>query len=74
MTVSIRAFTETFPIKGAFVISRGSKTEAVVVVAEVSDGWHTGRGECVPYRRNGETVEGVLAAIRAAGVDEGREA
>jgi L-alanine-DL-glutamate epimerase-like enolase superfamily enzyme len=74
MTVSIRAFTETFPIKGTFVISRGTKTEAVVVVAEVSDGSHTGRGECVPYRRNGETVEGVLAAISAGVVDGGHEA
>jgi L-alanine-DL-glutamate epimerase-like enolase superfamily enzyme len=74
MTVSIRAFTETFPIKGAFVISRGSKTEAVVVVAEVSDGQHTGLGECVPYRRYGETVEGVLAAVESAHISGDRDA
>ena len=47
----------------AFSISRGSKTEALVVVAEVSDGLHRGRGECVPYARYGETPEGVIAAI-----------
>src|SRR2546422_422207 len=56
---------ERWPIAGSFAISRGAKTEAVVVVAELSDGSHRGRGECVPYARYGETVEGVAAAIEA---------
>jgi L-alanine-DL-glutamate epimerase-like enolase superfamily enzyme len=56
---------ERFPITGGFTISRGSKHEAVVVVAEISDGVHAGRGECVPYGRYGETAEGVVAAIEA---------
>jgi L-alanine-DL-glutamate epimerase-like enolase superfamily enzyme len=55
--------TERWPIAGAFTISRGSKTEAEVVVAELSDGGICGRGECVPYARYGETVAGVAAAI-----------
>src|SRR5439155_311824 len=54
---------EGWPIKGAFTISRGAKTEAVTVVAEISRGGHTGRGECVPYARYGETPEAALAAI-----------
>ncbi len=54
---------ETFPIDGTFTISRGAKREAVVVVAAITDGRHTGRGECTPYARYGETVEGVAAAI-----------
>ncbi|MEZ0278697.1 MAG: N-acetyl-D-Glu racemase DgcA [Methylibium sp.] len=54
---------ERWPIAGAFAISRGSKREAVVVVAEVSDDTHIGRGECVPYVRYGESVEGVAASI-----------
>ena len=54
---------ERFPIAGGFTISRGSKREAVVVVAEVTDGKHSGRGECVPYARYGESVEGVAASI-----------
>lgn len=62
----ISARIEKWPIAGAFTIARGSKTEAVVVVAEVSDGQTTGRGECVPYGRYGETPEVVLAQIRAA--------
>jgi len=56
---------EHWPIRGGFTISRESKIEAVVVVASVSDGRHTGRGECVPYARYGENVEGVEAAIEA---------
>jgi L-Ala-D/L-Glu epimerase len=56
---------ERWPLKGAFTISRGSKSEAVVVVAELSDGTHRGRGECVPYARYGETADGVVAAIEA---------
>ena len=54
---------ERWPIAGAFTISRGSKTEAHVVVAEISRDGATGRGECTPYGRYGETVEGVLAEI-----------
>jgi len=62
----VSARTETWPIAGSFAIARGAKTEAVVVVAEVTDGQVTGRGECVPYARYGETPEAVLAQIRAA--------
>lgn len=56
---------ESFPIAGTFTISRGSRTEAVVVTATVSDGTFMGRGECVPYARYGETVEGVAETIRS---------
>jgi L-alanine-DL-glutamate epimerase-like enolase superfamily enzyme len=56
---------ERWPIRGQFTISRGSKREAVVVLAEISDGAHMGRGECVPYKRYGESVEEVAAAIEA---------
>lgn len=61
LTLTVRI--ERWPIAGSFTISRGAKTEAVVVVAELSDGSHHGRGECVPYARYGETVERVAAAI-----------
>jgi len=66
-TVSLAVRVETWPIAGSFVISRGSKSEAVVVVAELTDGSYRGRGECVPYARYGETVEGVAADIAAMG-------
>src|SRR5436190_8609524 len=62
---TINAAAESWPIAGEFVIARGAKREAVVVVAQVSDGSVAGRGECVPYARYGETVEGVRDAILA---------
>ena len=58
MELSVRI--ERWPIAGAFAISRGRKTEAVVVVAELNDGIHRGRGESVPYARYGETPDGSL--------------
>ncbi len=59
---------ERWPIAGTFAISRGSKTEAVVVLAELSEGGAKGRGECVPYARYGETIEGVAATLEATRV------
>jgi L-Ala-D/L-Glu epimerase len=66
MALTINAVAETFPIAGKFIISRGAKTEAHVVMVTVSDGTHAGRGECVPYKRYGETVESVMEEIRAS--------
>ncbi|MET0967887.1 MAG: N-acetyl-D-Glu racemase DgcA [Tardiphaga sp.] len=61
----LTARIEHWPIAGSFTISRGAKTEAVVVIAEVSRDGLTGRGECTPYARYGETPEATLAAILA---------
>ncbi|MDJ0514285.1 MAG: dipeptide epimerase [Methyloceanibacter sp.] len=61
LTLSVRV--EHWPIRGQFTIARGSKSEAVVVLAELSDGTATGRGECVPYARYGESVDGAVSAI-----------
>ncbi len=63
MPISLCVVIENWPIAGSFTISRGSKTEAHVVVATLTDGNAAGRGECTPYARYGETVEGVAAAI-----------
>src|ERR1700720_4092981 len=70
--LSLRVATERWPIAGAFTISRGSKTEAQVVIAEISDGLYRGRGECVPYGRYGETIEGVAATIARMGPEIAR--
>ena len=61
--LSLAVRVERWPIRGAFTIARGSKREAAVVVAEIGDGRHAGRGECVPYVRYGESVEGVVEEI-----------
>ncbi len=67
MKRSLSVRVERWPIEGRFSISRGAKTEAVVVMAEIHDGPAAGRGECVPYARYGETAAGVIAAIERLG-------
>ncbi|MGO6684550.1 N-acetyl-D-Glu racemase DgcA [Rhizobium leguminosarum] len=56
----------SFPIAGTFTISRGAKTEAEVITCTLVEEGAQGRGECVPYRRYGETMESVFAQIEAA--------
>ena len=66
---------EIWPLAAPFAISRGSKTSTEVIVAAIGEEGVTGRGECVPYARYGESVEGVadtlcvLAPDIAAGMD-----
>jgi len=61
----LQVTVESWPIAGRFTISRGSKTEARVVVATIEEGVHRGRGECVPYARYGESLESVTTEIEA---------
>jgi L-alanine-DL-glutamate epimerase-like enolase superfamily enzyme len=63
--MKLSARIERWPLAGAFTISRGSKSEAIVIVAELDDGVHRGRGEGVPYARYGEAPERVLDTIEA---------
>lgn len=65
LTLHIRA--ERLALKAPFRISRGVKTHAEVVVAELTDGAAAGRGECVPYARYGETAASVRAQLGEAG-------
>ncbi len=67
MALTLATAAQNWPIAGSFAISRGAKTEAVVVVAELGDGKARGRGECVPYTRYGETVDSVMTQIKALG-------
>jgi L-alanine-DL-glutamate epimerase-like enolase superfamily enzyme len=53
----------SWPLAQPFAISRGSRTTAEVVVAEIFDGDFRGRGECVPYPRYGESVDSVVATL-----------
>jgi L-alanine-DL-glutamate epimerase-like enolase superfamily enzyme len=61
LTVSVKP--EQWPIRGVFRISRGARTVSEPVVVEIADGTHVGRGECLPYPRYGESVEGVVQQI-----------
>jgi len=63
--MNITVEIEAWPLARPFAISRGVKTKADVVVVRIADGTHTGWGECVPYPRYNETVEGVAADIEA---------
>ncbi|MBB3440700.1 N-acetyl-D-Glu racemase DgcA [Rhizobium sp. BK379] len=56
----------SFPIAGTFTISRGAKTSAEVITCTLTESGAKGWGECVPYRRYGETTESVMAQIEAA--------
>ncbi|RZW12700.1 MAG: dipeptide epimerase [Rhodobacteraceae bacterium] len=55
---------ETFRLAETFTISRGSRDAAEVLSVTVRDGHQSGRGECVPYKRYGETMESVDDQIR----------
>ncbi|WP_444914322.1 L-Ala-D/L-Glu epimerase [Microbulbifer sp. TRSA007] len=59
-----RCFDERWPLRTAFVISRGARTEAQVVVVELSDGEVSGVGECTPYARYGESAASVLHQLQ----------
>ncbi len=69
MSQRLTITAETWPIAGRFVISRGAKTEAHVVVVHVTDGNHAGRGEAVPYARYGESLDQTLATLRGLPCD-----
>lgn len=61
----LSARIESFPLRQHFTISRGTKTETIVVTATVSDGDFSGQGECGPNIRYDETPDSVLAQIEA---------
>jgi L-alanine-DL-glutamate epimerase-like enolase superfamily enzyme len=56
---------DVFPLAEVFTISRGSRTEARVLTVTLERDGVTGRGECVPYGRYGESIESVTAQIRS---------
>jgi L-Ala-D/L-Glu epimerase len=62
-TLKIEAKEEIFPLNQPFRISRGSRTEACVVIVSMSDGQYTGRGEGVPIARYNQSADSVLAQI-----------
>ena len=63
--MKLHAKIERWPVAGAFTISRGAKTHVDVVVAEIVDGDHAGRGEATAIYYHGESAESVLADVLA---------
>lgn len=54
---------EAWPLHTPFVIARGSRSEARVVVVELEEEGIKGTGECTPYPRYGESDASVMAQI-----------
>ena len=64
-TPRLRARIETWPVAGSFVIARGAKTHVDVVLVEIADDIHIGRGEATAIYYHGESAESVLAQTQA---------
>lgn len=65
---------ESWPLREAFTIARGSKTSAVVLVVTLNNAQFQGRGEAVPYARYGETIESALQQIKSLTIIPNRDA
>jgi L-alanine-DL-glutamate epimerase-like enolase superfamily enzyme len=63
--VQVAIQCERWPIRGVFRIARGSRTEINPVTVTLRDGQAVGRGECIPYQRYQESVEGVAALLES---------
>ncbi|AVX38259.1 L-Ala-D/L-Glu epimerase [Yersinia enterocolitica] len=59
----MRFYPEAWPLHSAFVISRGSRTEAKVVVVEIEENGILAVGECTPYPHYGESESSVMAQL-----------
>lgn len=59
---TVKVFEET-ALTYPFVIARGSRSEARVVVVELEEEGIKGTGECTPYPRYGESDASVMAQI-----------
>lgn len=59
----VRVYEEAWPLHSPFVIARGSRKEATVVVVELEEDGIKACGECTPYPRYGENVASVMAQI-----------
>lgn len=65
MTLKINISAVSYPTRGAFTISRSSVHQVDVVEVQLSDGNTTGRGECRPYPRYGDSVQSVTAELES---------
>lgn len=65
---------DTFALTRPFTISRGTKTAAHVLTVTLTQGRFSGRGECVPYARYGESLDSVTRQIEGLPPDLTRAA
>lgn len=60
--------TRVWPLREPFVIARSSQTTCEVIVVQIADGAHVGRGEAVGVDYHGETIDsmrGQIEGVRA---------
>ena len=63
--VDLSVTFDSFALAEVFTISRGARSTAEVLTVHATANGVTGRGECVPYARYGETRESVADQIAA---------
>jgi L-alanine-DL-glutamate epimerase-like enolase superfamily enzyme len=63
MKRSLSVRVERWPLARPFVIARGALTHAGVIVVELREDGHVGRGEAAGVRARGDTPEGLAAAV-----------
>ena len=63
--IALEVRRERFPIAGTFRIARGARTVSEVLAVTLRRAGASGRGECLPYARYGETLDSVEAEIRS---------
>lgn len=61
--MQISVSRDSFKLAQVFTIARGSRTQADVLTVSIARDGITGRGECVPYARYGETMDSVADQI-----------
>lgn len=65
MNYQVKVRAHKWRLNKPFKISRGVHKNARVVICEISDGTHTGRGEAAGVPYEGETVDSIIAAVNA---------
>ncbi len=61
----LSVYEKAWPVAGKFTISRSSLSTIPTVWVEIREKGKTGRAECRPYPRYGQTVESVIAEIES---------
>ena len=69
MRRTLQVYSESWPLREVFTISRGSKRTAEVVVVEIREDDCLGRAECVPNARYGQSTASVIEEIETLRTD-----
>lgn len=64
MAIDLKLYVESWEMKDPIVVSRGTYSQAQLVVVELTRNGVTGRGECCPTAHYGESVDSVCEQIR----------